>query len=286
MVRAHRHEWNQGNKPTSVNAPIWISECEYVNMWIHIFTYSSLYIHKFTTYNHTHSHPYAKLKNPRIPPYKLDGSLDTGQEAYEPSGAKSVTLTSVSDLLSFMTVIDLNRSASSHNLNARSSRSHCVISVTLNGLCLGKGKLLMVDLAGSERLNKSGSTGTAASEARNINTSLSALGRVISALSSKKGKKKPFVPYRDSSLTMLLKQSLGGQCVTTVVTTISGEVADDPESSCTLQFGQRCAQVEARELVKLPNVGRSADFRYGYSHIDIFIFASYLNIFIFRFRYS
>lgn len=121
----------------------------------------------------------------------------------------------------------------------------------------------MVDLAGSERLNKSGSTGTSATEARNINTSLSALGRVISALSSKKGKKQEkntFVPYRDSSLTMLLKQSLGGQCVTSVVTTISGEVVDDPESSCTLQFGQRCAQVEARELVKLPNVGRSADF--------------------------
>ncbi len=100
---------------------------------------------------------------------------------------------------------------------------------------------MLVDLAGSERILKSGSINEElkVAEARNINTSLTSLGRCITALASKD----PFVPYRDSVLTMLLKQSLGGGCFTSVVITATEDEQMYGETMSSIKFGRRCARV-------------------------------------------
>lgn len=125
----------------------------------------------------------------------------TMEEGYQLSGARSTVLADVRSLLEFMTVVEATRTSKSHNLNARSSRSHCVI--TLSTPSASGAKCMCVDLAGSERIAKSGSieNNLKAAEARNINTSLTSLGRCIGALA----RGNAFVPYRDSVLTMLLK---------------------------------------------------------------------------------
>lgn len=104
------------------------------------------------------------------------------------------------------------RHVGSTNMNAESSRSHLVFALQLT--CVNRqtrkttsGKLSLIDLAGSERVAKTGATADRLKEAQSINKSLSALGNVISALSS--GEK--FVPYRDHKLTMLMSDSLGGE---------------------------------------------------------------------------
>ena len=105
-------------------------------------------------------------------------------------------------------------------------------------------KLLLVDLAGSERIKKSGSTGVRASEAKQINSSLTALGRAITSLAEQK----PHVPYRDSTLTKLLSQSLGGNSRTGLVVTCSQDPGDMEETVATLRFGERECGVEATRL--------------------------------------
>jgi hypothetical protein len=116
-----------------------------------------------------------------------------------------------------MKIIEATRTAKSHALNDRSSRSHCLVSIKLtkkNGNKVISSKFTFVDLAGSERIVKSGVTAVKAAEAKNINTSLSALGRTIKELSkSKQG----FIPWRDSALTMLMKDSLSGNCITHLI---------------------------------------------------------------------
>jgi Ca2+-binding EF-hand superfamily protein len=112
-----------------------------------------------------------------------------------------------------MQLVEATRTAKSHAINDRSSRSHCVVvlkQTIKSGNKELSNKFMFVDLAGSERIAKSQVEAMRAAEAKNINTSLSALGRVINALSSSGSK--GFVPYRDSALTMLMKESLSGNC--------------------------------------------------------------------------
>lgn len=104
---------------------------------------------------------------------------------------------------------------------------------------------MLVDLAGSERIMKSGSVEecTKAAEAKNINTSLTSLGRCINALH----KKNSFVPYRDSVLTMLLKQSLGGSCCTSIIITVAEDIEMQSETMASIQFGSRCTRVSTKK---------------------------------------
>jgi len=101
------------------------------------------------------------------------------------------------------------------------------------------GKLYLVDLAGSEKVSKTGAEGAVLEEAKNINKSLSALANVISALADGK----PYVPYRDSKLTRILQESLGGNARTTIVICCSPASYNESESKSTLQFGQRAKTV-------------------------------------------
>lgn len=138
-----------------------------------------------------------------------------------------------------------NRAVGSTSLNDRSSRSHSVLTVHVQGTDLNsgavfRGSLHLVDLAGSERVDKSEVTGDRLKEAQHINKSLSALGDVISALAQKNG----HVPYRNSKLTQLLQDSIGGQAKTLMFVHISPDVESFGETLSTLKFAERVASVE------------------------------------------
>jgi len=138
-----------------------------------------------------------------------------------------------------------NRSTSATNMNAHSSRSHCIFSVHVTCEDLLKsvtsfGKMHLIDLAGSERLSRTGATGDRLKEAQNINKSLSALGNCISALAAKQ----KHVPFRDSRLTHLLQDSLGVESKMLMFVCTSPCDSDATETSCSLQFAARAAAVE------------------------------------------
>merc|ERR1712224_219012 len=152
------------------------------------------------------------------------------------------------------------RHVSATAMNAVSSRSHLVQIITvvstnkLNGRTIS-GKLTLVDLAGSERAAKTGASGETMKEAMSINKSLSALGNVISALTS--GSK--HIPYRDSVLTELMRDCLGGNAKTLMFVNLSPADYNLSEGMSSLNFGRRCkkvtnkatAAVESHALKKL-----------------------------------
>lgn len=138
-----------------------------------------------------------------------------------------------------------NRHIAVTNMNEHSSRSHSVFLINVkqeNQETEKKlsGKLYLVDLAGSEKVSKTGAEGAVLEEAKNINKSLSALANVISALADAK----PYVPYRDSKLTRILQESLGGNARTTIIICCSPASYNEPETKSTLLFGQRAKTVK------------------------------------------
>ncbi|KAG0554670.1 hypothetical protein KC19_12G109900 [Ceratodon purpureus] len=159
--------------------------------------------------------------------------------------ANIMPVTSTDDVLELMKLGQKNRAVGSTSLNDRSSRSHSVVTVHVQGKDLEsgsifRGSLHLVDLAGSERVDKSEVTGDRLKEAQHINKSLSALGDVISALAQKNG----HVPYRNSKLTQLLQDSLGGQAKTLMFVHISPDADSFGETMSTLKFAERVATVE------------------------------------------
>lgn len=147
-----------------------------------------------------------------------------------------------------------NRSVGATNMNAVSSRSHSLFQITIERSELGAdgkqhiraGKLNLVDLAGSERIAKTGATGDRLKEATKINLSLSTLCHVISSLTDPKS---TYVPYRDSKLTRLLQESLGGNSMTSLIITCSPSVFNEEETRSTLRFGQRAKQIKNKAKV-------------------------------------
>ncbi|KAF5462449.1 hypothetical protein F2P56_018455 [Juglans regia] len=159
--------------------------------------------------------------------------------------ANLMPVSSTSDVIDLMNLGQRNRAVGATALNDRSSRSHSCLTVHVQGRDLTSGTLLrgcmhLVDLAGSERVNKSEVTGDRLKEAQHINRSLSALGDVISSLAQKN----PHVPYRNSKLTQLLQDSLGGQAKTLMFVHISPEPDAIGETISTLKFAERVATVE------------------------------------------
>ncbi|XP_067433845.1 kinesin-1 heavy chain-like [Thunnus thynnus] len=138
-----------------------------------------------------------------------------------------------------------NRIVAVTNMNEHSSRSHSIFLINIkqeNTQTEQKltGKLYLVDLAGSEKVGKTGAEGTVLEEAKMINKSLSALGNVISALAEGS----TYVPYRDSKMTRILQDSLGGNCRTTMVICCSPSAFNDAETRSTLLFGQRAKTIK------------------------------------------
>ncbi|GIL77178.1 hypothetical protein Vretimale_3159 [Volvox reticuliferus] len=138
-----------------------------------------------------------------------------------------------------------NRSTFATNMNEHSSRSHLVLSVyvscvsKLNGTVL-RGKLHLIDLAGSERLSRTGAQGDRLKEAQAINKSLSSLGDVIQALQQRNA----HIPYRNSKLTRLLEDSLGGNSKCVMIVNVSPAVENVSETKCSLEFASRARKVE------------------------------------------
>mmetsp|Transcript_31132 Transcript_31132/g.79931 ORF Transcript_31132/g.79931 Transcript_31132/m.79931 type:complete len:332 (+) Transcript_31132:74-1069(+) len=166
-----------------------------------------------------------------------------GTESFATVGETVQELRDAASVARFARLIEQTRVAKSHNLNDRSSRSHCLVKVHITKL-VGNGKVqklqfLFVDLAGSERILKTGVSGMAEKEAIIINKSLTTLQRVIQAL----GTGSEFVPYRDSALTMLLRAAFGGASFTRVVINVSGDASHKDETLSSLQFGARIAVV-------------------------------------------
>ena len=133
------------------------------------------------------------------------------------------------------------RAVSSTNMNENSSRSHSIfiMTVIMNNITeksAKSGKLYLVDLAGSEKISKTGVEGSRLEEAKNINGSLTALGKVINALTDGKS---GHVPYRESKLTRVLQESLGGNTKTCLIITCSPSDFNDAESLSTVRFGNR-----------------------------------------------
>ncbi|EFJ11340.1 hypothetical protein SELMODRAFT_126285, partial [Selaginella moellendorffii] len=159
--------------------------------------------------------------------------------------ATMMPVNSTADVLQLMKLGQKNRSVGSTAMNERSSRSHSVLTVHVRGKDLKTGAVLhgslhLVDLAGSERVDKSEATGERLKEAQYINKSLAALGDVIAALSVKSS----HVPYRNSKLTQLLQDSLGGQAKALMFVHMSPDSESFSETLSTLKFAERVATVE------------------------------------------
>lgn len=190
------------------------------------------------------------------------GSSDSGVFI---QGLSSFKVTSKEECLNLLRIGHESRSVAETNMNAQSSRSHAAVVLNVerrprikmtetaaDQLLSPKNrsapkktsaKLFIVDLAGSERVRTSGSTaGVRFNELKSINLSLSALGNCISSLSEKKR----HIPFRDSKLTRLLQDSLGGNARTALVINISPCDADAQESLSSLSFGQRAMAVATR----------------------------------------
>ncbi|KAE8581249.1 hypothetical protein XENTR_v10024714 [Xenopus tropicalis] len=155
-----------------------------------------------------------------------------------------------------MDVIDegkANRHVAVTNMNEHSSRSHSIFLINIKQENVEtekklSGKLYLVDLAGSEKVSKTGAEGAVLDEAKNINKSLSALGNVISALAEGT---KTHVPYRDSKMTRILQDSLGGNCRTTIIICCSPSIFNEAETKSTLMFGQRAKTIKNTVSVNL-----------------------------------
>lgn len=164
-------------------------------------------------------------------------------------GLKEVEISDFDQVQGLLRLGNNNRAVGSHDMNAHSSRSHSIITVVsrgknkLDGTCTF-GKLHLIDLAGSERLSKTEAAGERLKEAQNINKSLSALGDVINALGKKKG---THVPYRNSKLTFLLQDSLGGSSKVMSFVNISPALYNVGETVCSLNFATRCRITELGE---------------------------------------
>lgn len=162
-----------------------------------------------------------------------------------------VPVESKDDVLALMARAKGNRATFSTNMNEHSSRSHSILTVYIEAKDQSTGeqtrsKLHLVDLAGSERLSKTGATGDRLLEAQAINKSLSALGNVIERLQQKQ----QHIPYRDSRLTFLLQDSLGGNSKTLMIMAVSPSSFNAQETLCTLKFGQRAMKVDLGKATK------------------------------------
>ncbi|XP_060705799.1 kinesin-like protein KIF13A isoform X4 [Hemiscyllium ocellatum] len=175
-------------------------------------------------------------------------------------GLSQLAVTCFEDIESLMSEGNKSRTVAATNMNEESSRSHAVFSIiltqTLYDLQSGTSgekvsKLSLVDLAGSERVSKTGAAGERLKEGSNINKSLTTLGLVISALADQvggKGKNK-FVPYRDSVLTWLLKDNLGGNSKTAMIATISPAGDNYEETLSTLRYADRAKRIVNHAVV-------------------------------------
>jgi kinesin family protein C2/C3 len=180
----------------------------------------------------------------------------TAENTVEVPGLVKESVSTVTEVLNVLDRGNSNRATASTNLNEHSSRSHMVLQVEVTsglGEAMSTGTLYLVDLAGSERVRKSEVEGKELKEAQHINKSLSALGNVMEALD----RKASHVPYRDSKLTYLLQNSLGGNSRTMMVVTVCPHNNSYDETTYALKFATRVRRINlgsAQKNVRAKNL--------------------------------
>lgn len=151
-----------------------------------------------------------------------------------------------------------NRTVAATQMNATSSRAHTVLTISFTQIIYDdsgrpfnrkQSNINLVDLAGSERASKTGASGDTLKEGSNINKSLSTLGRVITALANKSGGSKEMVPYRESSLTRILQNALGGNSKTTMIAAISPATYNIEETLSTLRYAYQVKSIKNQAIV-------------------------------------
>ena len=166
-------------------------------------------------------------------------------------GLLEIYVSSVQEVYEVMRRGGAARAVAATNMNQESSRSHSifVVTITQKNVETGSaksGQLFLVDLAGSEKVGKTGASGQTLEEAKKINKSLSALGMVINSLTDGKS---THIPYRDSKLTRILQESLGGNSRTTLIINCSPSSYNDAETLSTLRFGVRAKAIKNKAKI-------------------------------------
>ncbi|KNC48196.1 uncharacterized protein AMSG_04425 [Thecamonas trahens ATCC 50062] len=161
-------------------------------------------------------------------------------------GLTEVYVSSVDEVMAIMAEGASNRAVGATQMNAQSSRSHSLLTIEVAAkdtvsLASSTGKLTLIDLAGSEKVSKTGAEGTTFTEAKNINLSLTTLGLVINALTDPSAS---HIPYRNSKLTRVLSESLGGNAKTTLIINCSLASFNADETLSTLRFGSRAKRIQ------------------------------------------
>ncbi|XP_043250453.1 osmotic avoidance abnormal protein 3-like [Colletes gigas] len=206
---------------------------------------------------------YLEIYNERLRDLLQDGMSDLltlkedpNRGTYVAGGLREVTVKDAAECARLVEQGDKRRAAAATKMNAASSRSHAVLTLSLETLAINddsktentvkRGRLHLVDLAGSERQARTGATGDRLKEAASINLSLSALGNVISALAAGHGR---HVPYRDSKLTRLLRDSLGGNARTLMIACVSPSDVDGEETLSTLRYAARARCIKNKPVI-------------------------------------
>ena len=178
-------------------------------------------------------------------------SINEGPQGPYVKNLREIYATCVDDVYRLMDLGQKSRATASTNMNQESSRSHSIFLITVKQIDVNTksqkmGMLYLVDLAGSEKVGKTGATGQTLEEAKKINKSLSALGMVINALTDGRS---THVPYRDSKLTRILQESLGGNSRTTLIINCSPSSYNDAETVSTLRFGMRAKSIKNKAKI-------------------------------------
>lgn len=193
-----------------------------------------------------------------IPTHEQSGNISIAEDAEGNVKVKGLSMhvcQNEEEALNFLFEGETNRTVSHHELNKHSSRSHCIFTIHTESKSkvestekVHVSKLHLVDLAGSERTKKTGSSGITLKEAAFINKSLSFLEQVVVAVCDRK---REHVPYRQSKLTNLLKDSIGGNCKTLMIANIWPELDNLEETISTLKFATRMMRVSNEATVNI-----------------------------------
>ena len=192
---------------------------------------------------------------------KIQENPETGVKI---DGLSEVYLSSLNEFFDYVELSQINRKTAETKLNHNSSRSHCILILEISQSfkkekLIKKGILNLVDLAGSEKISKTGAVGLTLEEAKKINLSLSTLGNVIHALTHKA----EHIPYRDSKLTRLLKESLGGNYKTSLIVTCSPHSYNLDEVVSSLLFAKRVKTI--KNVVKV-------NIKYSYEELQKMVY--------------
>ncbi|XP_014051173.2 kinesin-like protein KIF12 [Salmo salar] len=202
--------------------------------------------HLYASYLEIYNEQVHDLLNPCLP-YSLAVRGSRTQGFY----VENLSVVEFHNLDSFMRILEggmQNRQSSSHSQNEHSSRSHSILTVHIKGMST-QGKLCVVDLAGSERVREGDSIEELLEETGNINRSLLTLGKCISSLVDPI-KRNGHIPYRDSKLTKLLSDSLGGSGITLMIACVSPTLGNLQETLNTLRYSSRAKRIKNRPMVK------------------------------------